>query len=233
MFDNFKERFNKKKVEPQSDEKKVNKNKDEAKERLHLVLLQDRANVSADFLEMMRAEIIDVIKKYVDVNEDEIDVKLANQTKADGTNGAPALYANIPIKSIKSEARKLTNAKVLSGEVKASDNKIADQKVKAALEDDNDTKTTIEDNPIVAGVKEVKEALSEGNSIEEVDKAILEQTGTLKVSDIENEAKKQKDGKKKTSIKDKIKEKNQERKAKSAAKETSRLSKSSKRNKTK
>lgn len=233
MFDNFKERFNKKKVEPQSDEKKVNKNKDEAKERLHLVLLQDRANVSADFLEMMRAEIIDVIKKYVDVNEDEIDVKLANQTKADGTNGAPALYANIPIKSIKSEARKLTNAKVLSGEVKASDNKIADQKVKAALEDDNDTKTTIEDNPIVAGVKEVKEALSEGNSIEEVDKAILEQTGSLKVSDIEDEAKKQKDGKKKTSIKDKIKEKNQERKAKSAAKETSRLSKSSKRNKTK
>ena len=137
MFDNFKERFNKKKVEPQNDDKKVNKNKDEAKERLHLVLLQDRANVSADFLEMMRTEIIDVIKKYVDVNEDEIDVKLTNQPKADGTNGAPALYANIPIKSIKSEARKLTNAKVLSGEVKASDNKIADQKVKAALEDDN------------------------------------------------------------------------------------------------
>ena len=232
MFDNFKERFNKKKVEPQSDEKKVNKNKDEAKERLHLVLLQDRANVSADFLEMMRAEIIDVIKKYVDVNEDEIDVKLANQTKADGTNGAPALYANIPIKSIKSEARKLTNAKVLSGEVKASDNKIADQKVKAALEDDNDTKTTIEDNPIVAGVKEVKEALSEGNSIEEVDKAILEQTGSLKVSDIE-EAEKQKETKKRSSLKTKIKEEIKAKRTKSADKETSRLSKSSKRNKTK
>ena len=233
MFDNFKERFNKKKVEPQNDDKKVNKNKDEAKERLHLVLLQDRANVSADFLEMMRAEIIDVIKKYCDVNEDEIDVQLANQTKAHGTNGAPALYANIPIKSIKSEARKLTNAKVLSGEVKASDNKIADQKVKAALEDDNDTKTTIEDNPIVAGVKEVKEALSEGNSIEEVDKAILEQTGSLKVSDIEEEAEKQKETKKKTSLKTKIKEEIKSKRTKSADKETSRLSKASKRTKTK
>ena len=232
MFDNFKERFNKKKVEPQNDDKKLNKNKDEAKERLHLVLLQDRANVSADFLEMMRTEIIDVIKKYVDVNEDEIDVKLTNQPKADGTNGAPALYANIPIKSIKSEARKLTNAKVLSGEVKASDNKIADQKVKAALEDDNDTKTTIEDNPIVAGVKEVKEALSEGNSIEEVDKAILEQTGSLKVSDIE-EAEKQKETKKRSSLKTKIKEEIKAKRTKSANKETSRLSKSSKRNKTK
>ena len=38
-------------------------NKDTAKERLHLVLMQDRANVSADFLEMMKQEIIEVIKK--------------------------------------------------------------------------------------------------------------------------------------------------------------------------
>ena len=30
------------------------KSKDTAKERLHLVLMQDRANVSADFLEMMK-----------------------------------------------------------------------------------------------------------------------------------------------------------------------------------
>ena len=37
--------------------------KDAAKERLHLVLMQDRANVSADFLELMKQEIIEVIKK--------------------------------------------------------------------------------------------------------------------------------------------------------------------------
>ena len=37
--------------------------KDTAKERLHLVLMQDRANVSADFLEMMKQEIIEVIWK--------------------------------------------------------------------------------------------------------------------------------------------------------------------------
>ena len=40
-------------------------NKDAAKERLHLVLMQDRANVSADFLDLMKQEIIDVIKKYI------------------------------------------------------------------------------------------------------------------------------------------------------------------------
>ena len=32
--------------------------KDAAKERLHLVLMQDRANVSADFLDLMRQEIV-------------------------------------------------------------------------------------------------------------------------------------------------------------------------------
>ena len=44
------------------EEKTSNNSKDAAKERLHLVLMQDRANVSADFLELMKQEIIDVIK---------------------------------------------------------------------------------------------------------------------------------------------------------------------------
>ena len=79
--------------------------KDTAKERLHLVLMQDRANVSADFLDLMKQEIIDVIKKYVEVDEKEIDVRLTNQSNEDVTNGAPALYANIPIVNIKNDVK--------------------------------------------------------------------------------------------------------------------------------
>lgn len=86
--------------------KEAGNSKEAAKERLHLVLMQDRANVSADFLDLMKQEIIEVIKKYIDVDENEIDVRLANKTNEDGTTGAPALYANIPIISIKEEARK-------------------------------------------------------------------------------------------------------------------------------
>lgn len=78
---------------------------DTAKERLHLVLMQDRANVSADFLELMKQEIIEVIKKYIDVDEKAIDVRLTNKANEDGTTGAPALYANIPIVNIKQEAK--------------------------------------------------------------------------------------------------------------------------------
>ena len=88
-------------------EEKPTNSKDAAKERLHLVLMQDRANVSADFLELMKQEIIEVIKKYIDIDEKAIDVRLTNKENEDGTNGAPALYANIPILNIKNDARKM------------------------------------------------------------------------------------------------------------------------------
>ncbi len=97
----FFKKFNKKQENVPSNSKEA------AKERLHLVLMQDRANVSADFLELMKQEIIEVIKKYIDVDEKAIDVRLTNKENEDGTNGAPALYANIPILNIKNEARKM------------------------------------------------------------------------------------------------------------------------------
>ncbi len=108
--------------------------KDTAKERLHLVLMQDRANVSADFLDMMRKEIIEVIKKYIDVDENDIDVRLTNRTNEDGTTGAPALYANIPIAGIKEEAKNKKTEE--EKEEKTEEQKIDEKKVeKEAVED--------------------------------------------------------------------------------------------------
>lgn len=105
MFENIMNFF--KKIGKKEEVKQPSNSKDAAKERLHLVLMQDRANVSADFLELMKQEIIEVIKKYIDVDENAIDVRLTNKENEDGTNGAPALYANIPIKNIKNEVRKV------------------------------------------------------------------------------------------------------------------------------
>ncbi len=107
MFENIINFF--KSIGKKEDKKQSQENsKDAAKERLHLVLMQDRANVSADFLELMKQEIIDVIKKYIEIDEKEIDVRLTNKENEDGTNGAPALYANIPILNIKNDARKIS-----------------------------------------------------------------------------------------------------------------------------
>ena len=104
MFENIMKFFNKLR---KKEEKTAPNSKEAAKERLHLVLMQDRANVSADFLELMKQEIIEVIKKYIDIDEGAIDVRLTNKENEDGTNGAPALYANIPILNIKNEVRKM------------------------------------------------------------------------------------------------------------------------------
>ena len=107
MFENIISFFKKIGKKEEKGQAQVGNSKDTAKERLHLVLMQDRANVSADFLELMKQEIIDVIKKYIEIDEKEIDVRLTNKENDDGTNGAPALYANIPILNIKNDTKKI------------------------------------------------------------------------------------------------------------------------------
>lgn len=117
------------------------KSKDAAKERLHLVLMQDRANVSADFLDLMKQEIIEVIKKYIDVDENAIDVRLTNKANNDGTTGAPALYANIPIVSIKDEIK---DKIVRDKKVEKKSTKDKEQKVETS----DNTESNISDDSV-------------------------------------------------------------------------------------
>ena len=106
------------------------KSKDAAKERLHLVLMQDRANVSADFLDLMKQEIIEVIKKYIDIDESAMDVRLTNKENGDGSNGAPALYANIPILNIKDEVRQTAQVQQKEEEKKEENKEQKKEEVK-------------------------------------------------------------------------------------------------------
>lgn len=126
---------------------KSKESSDTAKERLHLVLMQDRANVSADFLELMKQEIIEVIKKYIDVDEEAIDVHLTNKSNDDGTVGAPALYANIPIVTIKNEARKLNVSDKKEEEEKSKEvkenNQTEKEEEKQQPETENDEKVDV------------------------------------------------------------------------------------------
>lgn len=117
------------------------KSKDAAKERLHLVLMQDRANVSADFLDLMKQEIIEVIKKYIDIDESAMDVRLTNKENNDGTNGAPALYANIPIMNIKDEVRKTAQVEQTSSSEQEK------KEAKKSKQSQSSDKTKKEDKP--------------------------------------------------------------------------------------
>ena len=124
MFENITKFF---KNWKKKENKSTNNSGGTAKERLHLVLMQDRANVSADFLELMKQEIIEVIKKYIDVDESAIDVRLTNKENGDGTNGAPALYANIPILNIKNEARKVSGKEIGKESVEENKETVVEQ----------------------------------------------------------------------------------------------------------
>jgi len=85
--------------------KKTKNSKDVAKERLKLVLIHDRANVSPQFLEMVKSEIIKVITNYMDIDEDSLDIQLTRTKSDDGDRVVPALVANIPIKNVKSSGK--------------------------------------------------------------------------------------------------------------------------------
>lgn len=158
MFENIVNFF--KNIGKKEENKKMQESsKDAAKERLHLVLMQDRANVSADFLELMKQEIIDVIKKYIEVDEKEIDVRLTNKENDDGTNGAPALYANIPILNIKNDARKIGQKELEENKEKAAeieDNKQNEQEEKTDKKTENE-KTTSNNHKTPNEIKEKNE----------------------------------------------------------------------------
>ena len=64
--------------------------KDVAKERLKLVLIHDRANVSPQFLEMVKSEIIKVIQNYMEIDEESLDIQLTRTNSDDGERVVPA-----------------------------------------------------------------------------------------------------------------------------------------------
>ena len=153
------------------------KSKDAAKERLHLVLMQDRANVSADFLDLMKQEIIDVIKKYIDIDESAIDVKLTNKDNGDGTNGAPALYANIPILNIRDEVRQ--NAKVEKNE-ESEEKKIENTSEIKEEKEQTEEKKKQEEKEEIKIIEEKKDITEEKNTNKSTENKKTKKTKTIK-----------------------------------------------------
>ena len=72
-----------------------------AKDRLKLLLVSDRANCSPEIMEQIKNDIINVIKKYMEIDCEGLDIQIT-QTESETENGSvPALIANIPIKEVR------------------------------------------------------------------------------------------------------------------------------------
>ena len=66
-----------------------------AKERLKLILVQDRALLSPSLLNNMREEIINVISKYLDIQQSDISIQIQRESRK------TILEAIIPVKGVK------------------------------------------------------------------------------------------------------------------------------------
>ena len=64
-----------------------------AKERLKLVLINDRTNLSPGVLESLRDEIIDVISRHIDIDPTAVRLEMAQEGREQ------RLIADIPLKS--------------------------------------------------------------------------------------------------------------------------------------
>ncbi|OON95939.1 MAG: cell division topological specificity factor MinE [Epulopiscium sp. Nele67-Bin005] len=81
---------------------KKNQSGNLAKDRLKLVLVHDRINCSNELLEMMKADILTVMSKYVEVDHDNLIIEVASFSEGTVEKN-PILSANIPIRNLKKE----------------------------------------------------------------------------------------------------------------------------------
>lgn len=73
--------------------------KNVAKERLKLILIHDRADFSPELLENIREDIMQVISKYVEIDREDMEIRMTSSDEQESSS--PALVANIPIKSMR------------------------------------------------------------------------------------------------------------------------------------
>lgn len=73
--------------------------KREAYNRLKLVLMHDRTQLSPDMIERMRDDLVRVISKYVEIDKDALELNLETESTT------VALVANIPVLSTRQQVK--------------------------------------------------------------------------------------------------------------------------------
>ncbi len=67
--------------------------KDVAKNRLQFVLVQDRIKLTPEQMENLRGELVEVMQKYIDVEDDRIEMEITREEEM------MAMIANFPLKN--------------------------------------------------------------------------------------------------------------------------------------
>lgn len=68
-----------------------------AKDRLKILLISDRVNCSPEIMELIKADIIKVISKYMKIDTGNMDIQIQAKANKGTRTKNPVLHANIPI----------------------------------------------------------------------------------------------------------------------------------------
>ena len=72
--------------------------KDDAKQRLKVLLIHDQVALTPAQLDAMREEIMEVISRYCEVEDDGVEFKLSRE------DGAISLVSNVPVRRVTARA---------------------------------------------------------------------------------------------------------------------------------
>lgn len=167
------------------EQKEADESKNVARNRLKLVLMQDRTNLNPYLLERMRGELIDLLSKYVEMDKEALDLNFEN----DGES--VALMLSIPVIRAKEEEE-------IEATLKAEDEakKELEEKLKALEESEEDEDNSEEDDEETSEEEEEEsdDEIEETDSENEISE---EKKSEDETTDSEEEPKKKKRKKKK------------------------------------
>ena len=151
MKDIFSDLFNKVFGFFRQSEQKEENAKDTAVNRLRVVLMQDRTNLTPELLEKMRGELIELLSKYVEMDKDALELNFEQE------GNQMALMLSIPVLRAKDEE-----------EIEAAE-EAAEAETSEKNEDENETSDDTEEecSEIAEDETSLEEEISEETQTEE------------------------------------------------------------------
>lgn len=80
-------------------EEEIERSRSVAKERLRLVLVHDRLDISEEMMQNLRTDLIATIGKYMEIDQQSLEVSLSRDEEG------VALVANIPVRNVRRPAQ--------------------------------------------------------------------------------------------------------------------------------
>ena len=144
----------------QTEQEELESSKDTACNRLRVVLMQDRTNLTPELMERMRKEMVELLSKYVEMDKDALELNL----EQDGEQ--VALMLSIPVIRAKDE-EEIKAALEAEDAKKEADNENDDEDDDDGEDAPKDDEITVEKTEIIIDEESLDDDLSDDDYSED------------------------------------------------------------------